>query len=34
LGTCQTTGTRCERGHHVCTLCNEGHPYVQCPRKN
>ena len=34
LGTCQTTGSKCDRGNHVCTFCNEGHPYIQCPKKN
>ena len=34
LGTCHTTGPKCERGSHVCTACNEGHAYVNCPKKN
>jgi hypothetical protein len=34
LGSCQTTGSKCERGAHVCTACNEGHAYINCPKKN
>ena len=34
LGTCPTTGHRCDRGVHVCSMCNENHPYIQCPKKS
>ena len=34
LQTCQTTGAKCEKGVHVCCFCNEGHPYLQCPKRN
>ena len=34
LQTCETTGSRCDRGVHVCCFCNENHPYATCPKKN
>lgn len=34
LQTCETTGSRCERGVHVCCYCNGNHPYATCDKKS
>ena len=34
LQTCGVNGNKCEKGLHVCTLCNEAHPFSQCTKRN